>query len=80
MMMTTFLKMNREMIIISNIENRKYVENVMIDVSSKRFGTRDYKGVIDVMAPSDYLIKCFWSDVESQVPHNIKISDYMRIY
>lgn len=65
------------MIIISNIEKQKHVEDIMKNISSKWFGTDDYKSIIDVMAPSDYLVKHFWSDVKSHATYNIKISDYM---
>ena len=65
------------MIIISNIENQKNIEDVMKNISSKWFGTEDYKSIIDVMAPSDYLVKNFWLDVKSHVTYNIKILDYM---
>lgn len=65
------------MIIILNIENSNCIEDVMKNISSKWFGTDDYKSIIDVMAPSDYLVKHFWSDVKSHVTYNIKISDYM---
>lgn len=65
------------MTIISNIKKQKRVEDVMKKVSSELFGTDDYKSILDVMAPSDYLVKQFWSNVKLYVPYNIKISDYM---
>lgn len=33
----------------------------MESISFELFGTRDYKGVLDVMAPSDSTVKEFWN-------------------
>ena len=47
------------MIIISNIENQKNIEDVMKNISSKWFGTEDYKSIIDVMALQIIWLKIF---------------------